>query len=59
MNEELKEILIQNISHILNRTGAYKQIQDELIAKGVDVDHDNPKWNEMEETIVNILTEEE
>ena len=54
----MKEKLKLEISEILNDSGAYSQIKEAVkdIA-GIDVDFDSEKWHEIEETLVNILTE--
>lgn len=59
MSEAEKESLKEKISEVLNCTGAYTQIQDLLKKVGSEVDNDSDIWNEVEESIVEILTTNE
>ena len=58
LTEEQKQELQTEISMILNNSGVYSKIQNKLEEFGVEVDNDSQKWFEMEEAIVEKLTEE-
>lgn len=57
LTEEQKQELQTEISMILNNTGTHTKIQNKLKEFGVEVDCDSQKWFDMEEAIVEKLTE--